>query len=344
MILNQDYAMIYDTGLFANIYFNKEFFANSANHPENYDSDKALYFYNKLASTLPELPTIIAPFFKHYNRTTTITPIFESRIPMDEPTIDMFTGFLIANQIRIRQEVVRHAFPDRSNINNIMPDSNSEEFVKALEASYMPESEKYQLTLLLGNFKYGISVLCSTLKQIYSEVVALHKSEAELIDRKYNDIINDPENIVAAELKRLGVKVASRKKLSISLLNPYAIVTDENQNALTGLYCDEMISGQKTMKSLPAAIQFIDTCGSKLRLQMLEALMEKTEMSLSEFARYTNMQSATVIHNVRAMLENNVLEVSRVEPKSIYYKINKQFLAQAKYGIDIMFSKLIEKE
>ncbi len=335
--LSKNYAYIYDTVFFLIIYFNR---GNFDDFFEPYCSKDCDPFENfeYIKKQLPELPKILFPIFKASDKTSVFSRFFEKTGQLSKTDIEDLISSVADGKDIIYNEIISDI--SEKVAPSEKPPKNNAELIEAAEIS---DTDKYQFALLLGNFDYAITELCEALRIVCLEIERLHKSKSSEIEKLFVKLTL-PSNIkLIQEEHKLDITKINNPIIFVSLINPYVIGTTIDTVAdityiTVGINFYTYIINIDNMHS---AKRFVSACGSELRIEMLTGLSKKGEMTLTDFSHYLKLPTTTVIHNLRILLNAGIIEVSRKEPKYIYYRANQTYLSQVKKGINKLLDTLI---
>lgn len=79
------------------------------------------------------------------------------------------------------------------------------------------------------------------------------------------------------------------------------------------------------MEQLKDYVNFLRALGSEERLNILVAIEEKGEMTVTEVEKMFFMEQSTASHHLNMMKKNNILN-SRKEGRFVYYNPNNEYL------------------
>ncbi len=331
MKLSQEYAHLYDTAIFFSIHFNRDFFEKRF---KEFCTSKDTPFESLelVKNQVSDIPKMLYPFFKISDKSSAFFRFFEKSLLYKTAELDEFISIIEANKEALYNEL--------STI--ILEISDADTVIDFIEKANISDNDKLQFALVFGNFDYAVDMLCDALREVYSKVVALHSGMAAEIDKHYTELI-EPSNIsLLKRARHLTNEQIENSIISVSLMNPYVLYSSIE----TKEHARYILSGKNyrvyltDMDNAQIASKFVAACGSELKMKMLEGLSKKKEMSLTDFARYVNLPTTTVIHNLRIMLDAGVIEISRREPKLIFYKANAPFLDKVMDGISKLITDL----
>ena len=231
--------------------------------------------------------------------------------------------------------------------NKVVPSASPSNYLTAIDFISEPSEYKLQVALLFSNFSYAINILIDSLQGVYNEIINLHKRYADLTKTVYNEIEKDDSIVKRLYGVNTSVDVSTVKDatITITLLNQYIIFYSIQDSRISflmlGLHFQNCYS-EYSGNNFSQASDFIVACGSTLRMKMLEGLISKKEMTLSEFARYVDSQPTTVIRNLQILKDSNIIVVSKHEAQQIFYKINTELLRQVRTSLNRFIDDLLK--
>ncbi len=342
MQYNSEIGKIYDS-----IFFFREYYSDCSLTREcadECDVEFMSYCYSQIREKI-EPPEILRPlFFPGSVRTNAISEFFADRINFLHDTIDDFIVKLLSNIDVIYQITVNKIFNISDNDNNrILPSVAPAKYLEALNNLKMDDSFKLQVSLLLGNFNYAMSLFADLLKKVYTYVDALHGKYQKEIEKEFKKMQSEANLKLYEETLPYSIENADSTVVSIALLNQYLILGpnfEENMTTiLAGLKHDEMLK-EKYEICTTSLTQFLIACGNELRIRILETICENGELTLSQIAKILDASPATVIRHMEVLVDAQILQISRREGLQIFYKINAKLFRYMKINVDEFFVRM----
>ncbi len=327
-------AQVYDTVFFLDIHYNYSYWHSRFATIGGGDSS-AIENYGGILKSLEKIPALFLPLF--------------ANTPEEHSVFNAFWESLSCSKIETLQDLTAAIKENSDKLYSLLwertfGEGEKNDLISAIEGLTGADSEKLQLSLLLGNWKAGVELLCETLEAVHLEVVRLHARERENIDRFFEGFQTAANFAIFEKGCELSLSRLQGAQLSVSLLNPFYVAYSYNSADELYLRCGlkyEISFSAQYQEGFPAAEQFVETCGSEMKIKMMRALAERGEMSLTDFASYLNAPSPTVIRCVRSLQDGNIIVQSRREAKFIYYKANTAFMKIVKNDMNALLDKLI---
>ena len=310
MFFNSIPGKIYDTVFFFIEYFNKCEIKNEL--IEVYDnSDFMLECYNKVEKCIGAVPELLHPFFYIKDkRVSAVSAFFSNFFDFEHDTIDSFILKLTLRSDTIYHNVIDCVFDskEQNETKKLMPAIAPANYIKTLYESEFTIDFKLQLSLLFGNFTYAISLLSSWLKKVYYIIDQLHAEHSREISLEWEQI-QTPANIELYKNELTHDVSVESAGVSLSLLQQF-LVYQRTQNGhshylLLGLR-NETVLLDKVDESKVTAEKFILACGSEVRMKIINALIEKDEMTSSQIAKHMSIPVTTMIRHITTLQESGI--------------------------------------
>ncbi len=342
MQYNSEIGKIYDS-----LFFFREYYSDHSAIQEyagKCDVELMSYCYSQIREKI-EPPELLRPlFFSGTVRTSAIAEFFSSKISFLHDNIDDFISKLFSNIDVIYQITINKISSDSENENNrLLPSVAPAKYLEALNNLKMDDSFKLQVSLLLGNFNYAMSLFADLLRKVYTYVDALHGKYQKEIMREFERVQSE-ENLKLYE-EKLQISIAEPDKItvSIALLNPLLILGPgfgENSTfMLVGLKHEAELDDSYEIGTV-SLTEFLVACGNELRIKILDSVCENGEMTLSQISKLLSASPATVVRHIEVLVDAQMLQISRREGLQIFYKINAKLFRYMKNGMDEFFAKM----
>ncbi len=337
MQYNQDGACVYDTIFYLLTQFNWEYYsAKFSLYDSGAEINSENFRYVKKNSQ--PTPAMLSVFFKKFEQEAVIS-IFHKKYLDVTAGCEDFLDAINKNADYLYDTVVQQALGA-----NLSKDASKEDLIEAIENAKRSDGDKLHLALVLSNFDHALSLLCKTLANIHNAVKDLHARKSADIEH-FGQMFLSQKNLKLLEREHhFDRETCENGILAVSLINPYVEMCS---------YCGDTVFFMFGLKSRysPAAqnavtgsvaMHFISACGSEVRMKMLMGLAERKAMSLTDFSKYVGASIPTVNHNLRLLLDGEIIKTSHREKKSIYYEINRELLLQFKNDITALLNKLLD--
>lgn len=315
MHLNQTAAKIYDTIFFFIEYFNpKEIENNFINAYD--DASFMTSCYDQVKSEIGSIPDYLSPLFLYRNGITSpMSQIRSEHFDLDNDNIDSFIVKLITDSDKLKTKVYEQIFGN----------SESGNYIDALEALDAPTEYKLRVSMLFGDFDHAIKVLTPILKQVYLSVDKLNKKYEREIMSRFEQIqsaanIRTYQNFLKYDDSRFD-----STEISICLLNQYIVYYADNSKKffmMLGYKHEESIATQFDNAHIISVEQFILCCGNELRLRIIKALCEHDELTTSQISQMLDCPVTTTIRHINQLREYNLIFISKRDGLQIFYKLN----------------------
>lgn len=345
MFLKSEPGKVYDTIFFFIEYFNKCEINNE--FIKKYDnSDFMLECYQKVEKRTGVVPELLHPFFfTNDKRVSPISVFFSNHYDFEYDDIDSFILKLTVNSDSIYQNTIDCVFNPYVNKEHkkLAPTIAPASYIEAMREANLPTDFKLQLSLLLGNFTYSISLLVSWIKKVYCIIDELHASHNREILLEWEQI-QSPTNVELYKNELTHGVPIKRSCVSISLLQQYLVyqrVKDGGHHFLLLGLRNESALLDKVDESKVTAENFILACGSEVRIKIVNSLIEKGEMTSSQIAKHMDIPATTMIRHINTLQENGIIYVSRREKLQIFYRLNDKTLRKIKIDLDQMFDRML---
>lgn len=346
MIYNENVAMLYDVIFYLVTFYNKN--STYSSLEESSERGKTCKILEKVADSVKIPPQILSPLFICEDGSMSVMSLFFSQnVSYVNDTFSSFIEKLRKHSDILYQNAIERIFGGYEDFsgNKVVPTISPSGYIAAIDYIDGSLEFKLQVALLFGNFMYAMEILIETLSSVYTEIAKLYDEYSEILAKEYDSICTD-ESLDFLESKIKYDKSRTNSTIvSVTLLNRYLVYMDETDNMeflMLGLNYKEFFSNS-LYESDSGIANFIIACGSEIRMRMLQGLIEKKEMTLSEFAKYVGSQPTTVIRNLRILEDNGVLCVSRREAQQIFYKINIDLLKRVKNSFNRFVDDLIKQ-
>ena len=347
MIYNSEPGKIYDTIFFFIELFNQE--CVERDYIKIYDDTRFMVeCFNKVKSESGEIPKLLSPFFYIADgRISPVSAFFSNQMDFQKDNIDSFILKLTTNANLLYQNTVDNIFNHNAKDENtkLMPAIDPANYIDKINDLELPIDFKFQVSLLLGNFNYAISVLAVTMKKIYGITDRLHAEYKREISMEFDQIKSDINRQLYNNALKYEESNFEKTFISISLMNQYIIYyscKDEKNFSFLFGYKHEETLADKFDISKATAENFILVCGSEVRMKIMMAFMKNGEMTSSQIARYINTPVTTMIRHMSALEENGIIYVSNRDKLQIFYKLNQKLLRKIKVSIDELFSNILD--
>lgn len=315
MNLNQTAAKVYDTIFFFIEYFNpKEIENNFINAYD--DASFMTSCYDQVKSEIGSIPNYMSPLFLYLNDASSpMSQFYSEHFDLDNDNIDSFIVKLITDSDKLKTKVYEQIFGN----------SESGNYIDALETLDAPAEYKLRVSMLFGDFDHAIKVLTPILKQVYLSVDKLNKKyEREIMSRL--EQIQSAANIRTYQnfLKYDDSRFDSTE-ISICLLNQYIVYYADNSKKffmMLGYKHEESIATQFDNAHIISVEQFILCCGNELRLRIIKALCEHDELTTSQISQMLDCPVTTTIRHINQLREYNLIFISKRDGLQIFYKLN----------------------
>ncbi len=339
MNYKSDIGKIYDTIFFFLEYFNKTEVEDK--YIKLYDdTDFMVECYREVADMMNDVPAILQPFF--YMRDgvrSPITSFFATQIDIRNDNFESFIAKIKANPNVLLEFVWNRIFEKTTTES----DGTASNYADILPKMYLPIEFKFNISLLLGNFEYGMSVLTENLCNAYICVEKLHKRYEAELQCKYRQI-KSPENTKALhdELE-YELDDYETTTISICLLHQYVVLykycASHDSYFMFGFKYEESMDerSDEIDKNLS---QFFIGCGNELRLKIIDILIERDEVTTAQLSEIMGCSNTTITRHISVLYDNRIVNVSKRQGMKIYYKLNKKFIKVMQEKINKMFERL----
>lgn len=315
MYLNQTPAKIYDTIFFFIEYFNPKEIEN--NFINAYDDGSFMTScYDQVKSEISSIPDYLSPLFLYLNGASSpMSQFYSEHFDPDNDNIDSFIVKLITDSDKLKTKVYEQIFGN----------SESGNYIDALEVLDAPTEYKLRVSMLFGDFDHAIKVLTPILKQVYISVDKLNKKYEREIMSRFEQIqsaanIRTYQNFLKYDDSRFD-----STEISICLLNQYIVYYADNSKKffmMLGYKHEESIATQFDNAHIISVEQFILCCGNELRLRIIKALCEHDELTTSQISQMLDCPVTTTIRHINQLREYNLIFISKRDGLQIFYKLN----------------------
>lgn len=348
MVLNTEVGKIYDSIYFCIEYFNKSEIEKPI---QSFYSDTKFMFdcYDEIHLQIQSLPPILEPFFYYRNQIPTVISCFFTRnIDFHSTTFDDFIVSIQNNVHELYQGTIQSIFQSRETVDtysDFLPSVTPAAYVNAINQLDLPLEYKLQISLLLGNFNFGISQLIDTLKLVFSCVDSLHRKYSAQLSREYANISNNNKVGLYHQFSKLDESI-HLDVVSISLLNQYIIyqrTSEDRVNFLVGFRHEDSLS-EKLSDSQTSAKNFFIACGNEIRIAILHTLTENRELTTSQISKILDCPITTLIRHIEVLRSNNIISISRRSGLQIFYTLNLAYFKQTHINLERFFQKILNQE
>ncbi len=273
-------------------------------------------------------PEILRPLFRTVRtQISAIDNFWSEYFRFPEDNIDTFVEKISKNTDKILKLLIDNIFEDYQKMNSvkISPSENPEEYLQAIQFLNTDADFKLQLSLLIGNFDYAISVFVDLFKKVYYHVSALHDKYQREIASEFERIQN--ENVFKLYNKTVPFDMNAYDDIvvTIALLNQYIVYNVSYKHEvlymLVGVKSTQVLEDENSFSSIPLS-KFLIACGNEIRINALNSIAEHKELTLSQLAKLQNVSPATMLRHIEVLLNANLIQVSRRDGLQIFYKIN----------------------
>ena len=204
------------------------------------------------------------------------------------------------------------------------------------ERKSLPMSTRVQLLYLCDHYEVLLHEAREILIRIYQEVKCLHKKMENTIQNTVKQL-NDKD--VQARIEKYAASDIHTDKdilLGIMLLNPYTLVyVERTENQIA-----EITVGDHFEEGALALVErmdkdychFVVACGTRYKIEAVTLIMRNGRMTLTQLADAMGTQSALIIRQITALVEEGILCRDRKEGRNIYYGLNAETFRMVKHS------------
>ncbi len=346
-MLNTEVGKIYDSIYFCIEYFNKSEIEKPVQ--SIYFNTKFMFdCYDEIHLQIRSLPPILEPFFYYRDQIPTVVSCFFTKnIDFHTTTFNDFIITIQNNVHELYQETIQSIFRPLEKVDSqiFLPSVAPAAYVNAINQLDLPLEYKLQISLLLGNFNFGVSQLIDTLKFVFRCVDSLHRKYSGKLSQEYANILNNNKVGLYHQFAKFdeSVKVET---VSISLLNQYIIYYKKQGNQasfLVGLNHSDSLSENLTDEQTSAE-NFLITCGNETRIAIIRSLTQNCELTTSQISKMMGCPVTTLIKHIEVLHSNNVIHISRRSGLQIFYKLNHSYFKQTRTNMEKMFHKILTQK
>ena len=337
MNLNQTAAKVYDTIFFFIEYFNpKEIENNFINAYD--DASFMTSCYDQVKSEIGSIPNYMSPLFLYLNDASSpMSQFYSEHFDLDNENIDSFIVKLITDSDKLKTKVYEQIFGN----------SESGNYIDALETLDAPAEYKLRVSMLFGDFDHAIKVLTPILKQVYLSVDKLNKKYEREIMSRFEQIqsaanIRTYQNFLKYDDSRFD-----STEISICLLNQYIVYSEDKGKEflmMLGYKHEESIEKQSDDIDSISTEQFILCCSNELRLKIIRALCEHEELTASQLAQILDCPVTTMIRHINMLGSNNLIFLSKRDGLQIFYKLNLKLFKIMRERINNLFNAILQRK
>lgn len=347
MVLNTEVGKIYDSIYFCIEYFNKSEIEKPI---QSFYSDTKFMFdcYDEIHSQIRSLPPILQPFFFYRDQIpTVISCFFTKNIDFHATTLDDFIVSIQNNVQMLYQETIQSIFRSFEKVDSqfFLPSVAPAAYVDAINQLDLPLEYKLQISLLLGNFSFGISQLIDSLKLVYNCVDLLHQKYSGKLSQEFANIQNNNKAKLYHQFSKLDESIYL-DVVSISLLNQYIVyqrISGDHVSFLLGFNHEDSLS-ENLSDSQTSAENFLIACGNETRIAILHALIENRELTTSQISKMLDCPVTTLIKHIEVFRSNNIISISRRSGLQIFYKLNLSYFKQTHINLEKFFQKILNQK
>lgn len=275
-------------------------------------------------------PEILRPLFRTVRTQISAIGNFWSRnFRFPEDNIDTFVEKISNNPDKILKLLIDNIFEDYQKMNSvtISPSEKPEEYLQALQFLNTDADFKLQLSLLIGNFDYAISVFVDLFKKVYYHVSALHDKYQREIASEFERIQNEDVLKLYDKMVPFDMNAYDEIVITIALLNQYIVFETHHKHEtfylLLGVKSLQILENENSLSSVSLS-KFLIACGNEIRIKALNSISEHKELTLSQLAKLQDVSPATMLRHIEVLLNAHLIQVSRRDGLQIFYEINNQ--------------------
>lgn len=325
MHYNPEIGKIYDSIFFFYEYYNEDVvrreFINRFNH-----SEFMVHCFGQIRNKITP-PEFLRPLFcAGSTKSSLISDFFAEQIDFKHDTIDDFVVKISSHVDLIYQKTIDKIFENyqKENSYKIFPHVAPAGYLEALNSLDVDCDYKLQVSLLIGNFNYGISLFAELLRKVYSLVDALHDKYKKEIEKELKTIQSETSLKLYEKELQYPIALNDDTTVSVALLNQFVVLGPSYKGTAA-----EILFGLKHMEALNrnkvstvSLADFLIACGNELRLKIIYSLSDNFELTLSQLSKIHNTASTTMLRHIDWLTEAHLITISRREGLQIFYKIN----------------------
>lgn len=347
MQLNEELGILFDVMCFGNTYFNRELIELKY-EKEGLPIELRMKAYREVATKIGSISSVLRLFFCPGEEAEYVANIFWNKmIASGNIGIETFLSNF-DDETQVLGVLVPTYFPDlderrkRRLISRDLP-----LWYQVCEETEIPYEIKMALLYLAASYETGCLQIRTELFRIYREVKAYHTTHRDAIVA-VRDKFEDWDSVkrLAGQFQRdLSDVNEEALILGVSLLNPVVTFMGETQNSVI-LICgsEYVLPIRNEIKSVDIGIaDFVVTCGSKQKVDILFLFREHGELTAAQLARLLGVSAPMAWRYVEMLRENKVLIVKRQEAKNIYYGLNSDYFYGVLHSIE-EFVKCFDEE
>ncbi len=334
-------AMAYDTWFYAVTYYNPEYSAKEGFSAMQMINGREFNGISEVQKLIPRLPQLVAPFFFIRGNKSITSKFMFPQIKYGFYDLEYYKKRIKDNA----QELYAHMITEYFNAEQQAGYHTTEDYIEKITELDVPLDIKLQLSLVLCNFDRAVSVLIDTLEKIHLAVEAVYAQNSDITEYTFRRM-QEEENIKRyREYTDASDELIQNAVASVSLINKnLAMNLVSSDDRLVLVYGTDHLSMFPDINGYKYILgRFFDGCSSTLRFKLLDIIAEKGEITLKELSELMQMNPSSVLHNLRALLEAEIIEIARTEQKNIYYRVNKIRMRAVQSGMGEFFEKILNE-
>lgn len=337
MKFNSEIGKVYDSIFFFHDYYSGSKTLKQCTFQYG-DTEFMAHCLNQIRNDIKP-PEILRPLFTTVrSQINPITTFWSENFRFTDDNIDTFVEKISKNPDKILRLLLDNIFEGYQKMNSvtILPSSDPSEYIQALQSLNATEDFKLQLSLLISNFDYAISVFIDLYKKVYYHVSALHDKYQKEIATEFEQIQSEKTTNLYSKVISSDISSFDEVVITIALLNQYIVYESRHKNQvlhlLLGIRSTQIIEDENKFNSISLP-GFLIACGNEIRINAINAIAEHKELTLSQLAKLQNVSPATMLRHIEVLLDAHLIQVSRRDGLQIFYRINNRIFQNVKSNL-----------
>lgn len=321
---------LYDLCVLFILYFNQDEVLSEVVNP-NKETEDSEYF-NRILSAIGTVPEQLRVFFHLKKEEKSFLTAFYFRNKIDQVLADYRLDELLIclqNYNEVIENVMKHYF--REKVTDLSPDHP--EFIRIMgkricNSNYDPVLKNSLYEFFLDPIPV-IRTLCNELikKEILLSKIYNEQDPAVIATQNKFNLDRFAEKISKLKTNRIDISCFDEIIVSLCAVNKGCIIAYTFEHTILfilGTDYEDMADYLTTKDMTPELAQFGIALSEENRIQILELLQEKGEMSVSELREELHFSHTNAYYHITLLLKSHLLAF-RNYGRTVYYRINHDY-------------------
>ena len=249
------------------------------------------------------------------------------------------------HQDRVLEGLIDYYFPNiKARTRNLMTERDVESWYVEAEKAGLSDRITLGLIYVCSNFESVQEGFQRLFSRVYRAIKTLHVKEATLIEETFERLGRED---VKERMEKLKIIDESDDDfpVCVGLLRPYCIMVrgaDQMNLLLVGDQFERCFLHMEGKSTQSGYTDFALICGSKNRMDIICALAEGREKTMSQMSRELNMQIPLILRHLNALEDAKIIYRARREGRNIFYALDKTTLQSVQRSAGEFFNRLLK--